>query len=160
MIGSVIPSDDFSAFYATRLQAVITDMNSITKPTNAPIKSEDSEKIAVWGDSNDFPQKVIADVKQDPELPNLLTKKAQLLYSGGLVHGKLVLDDKTGEEKILPLDPKLDLEIRTWRRTANLNRYLFEGAKDLYFFYNVFPEVVLSVDRKKILQLCVQPAEQ
>lgn len=156
---TIINSDDYTAFYVQESKALITtDVANTPRPTTAIIKPEGSELISSWGTDNDFPQQVIKDVRLDPELPNLLDEKARLLYSGGVEHGILSKDDK-GNEIMLPLPPALEKEVMAWRKRSNLNRYILEAAKDLYWFYNVFPEIVLSIDRTQIVQLCVQPAE-
>lgn len=126
--------------------------------TSPKIKDEGSGKMALWGDSNDFPQQVILDVRKDPEIGTLLDKQARLLYSGGLVFGRIkVLDG--GKEVLEAASPEEQKNINTWLRKSNINRYIYEGARDLYWFYNVFPEIVLSNDRNTIAQICVQPAE-
>ena len=157
-MSKVIPADDFSAYYLPSMGAIVTDLKTVPRPITPIIKSEDSDLMALWGPQNDFPQQVIADVRQDPELPNLLDEKARLLYSSGLIYGKLVKGGD-GTETLEPLPDALNKEIEDWLRRTNINRYIYEGAKDLYWFFNVFPEVILSVDRKKIIQLCIQPAE-
>jgi hypothetical protein len=111
-----------------------------------------------WGDNNDFPQKVIEDVRKNPELGTLLDKQANLLYSSGLEWGipKIV----NGVEVLEPLPDATNNEIRTWCRKSNINRYLSEAATDLYWFNNVFPEIVLSLDGNRVAQLCTQAAEE
>jgi hypothetical protein len=151
----VIVSKDYDAFILPGIGAVVTES---APPTSTVFKSEGNEELAVWGTNNDFPQLVIADVRKDPELPNLLDEKARLLYSGGLIFGKLV-KGKDGSESLEPLDEGAAKEINEWLTRANINRYIYEASKDLYWFYNAFPEIILSVDRKKIVSICTQPAE-
>lgn len=153
-----IPADDLSAFYLPKLKALVTETQSVPRTTSALVNSQDSDPMAYWGDNNDFPQLVIKDVRQDAELPNLLDEKARLLYSGGLVWGKLE-KGPDGSEKLLALDTGKEKEIEEWMMRSNINRYVLEAAKDLYWFGNAFPEVVRTVDGSKIIQLCVQAAE-
>lgn len=131
-----------------------TRPNRATTPTEQNITAG---KMAYWGDDNDFPQKVIADLKKDTDLAPLLSKQALLLYSGGLTWG--IPDNTTGEEVLTPLNDADHKMIATWMRRSAINRYLFEASKDLHIFYNAFPELVLQMDRKQIIQLCAQPAE-
>ncbi len=155
-----IPADDFSAYFFPQHNALVTtnDMKTITRPTTAVVKNEGSDEMSPWGPDNDFPQLVIKDVRLDPELPNLLSEKANLLYSGGVECGILDFDDQ-GNTILKPPTGAMAKEVAEWRMRSNLNRYILEAARDLYWFYNVFPELVLSQDRSKIIQLCVQPAE-
>lgn len=155
-----IPASDYSAFIVPSKHALISTPDKFTtRPTSTVVKPEGSDEMAPWGDGNDFPQLVIKDVNQDPELPNLLDLKARLLVSGGLEHGILGTDEN-GDEILNPVPPAIDKEIKEWKRKSNINRYLYESALDLCWFGNSFPEIVLSQDRKKIVQLVAQAAEQ
>ncbi len=161
MRNQLIAADDFSAFIVPGKKMLIStpDSKSITRPTSTVVKPEGADEMAPWGDGNDFPQLVIDDVRQDPELPNLLDKKALFLISGGLEHGILTTDEK-GVETLAPCAPAVDKEIKEWKRKSNINRYLYEAAKDLCWFGNAFPELVLDPTRKKVVQLVAQAAEQ
>lgn len=157
--GKITFADDYSAAYIPKIGAIVTDMSSMPRPTSAVIKTQDSDVMALWGDNNDFPQRVIEDVRQDPELPNLLDEKARLAYAGGLIYGTLVRNPD-GSEYLKPITGSLQKEIDDWMMRSNITSYVYEVLKDLYWFGNAFPEVVLDKERKKIVQLCVQPAEQ
>lgn len=152
-----IADETYTAFLLPGIKAIVT-----TEPpkryTSSPIKEEGSSKMALWGDDNDFPQKVIEDVRKDPEIGTLLDKQARLLYSGGLVYGRIEILEG-GKEVLKAASPEERKMIDDWLRKSNINRYVYEAARDLYWFYNVYPELVLSLDRTKIAQLCVQPAE-
>jgi hypothetical protein len=153
---TVIHNEDFSAHLLPQINAIVT-----TRPqrNSTPlIKETTSSKMAYWGDGNDFPQIVIDDIRKDPEIGTMLDKQARLLYSSGLVYGTIDFKEN-GDEILKPPSPEVRKTIDTWLRKSNINRYIYEGARDLYFFYNVFPEVVRSVDDSKIIQLCIQPAE-
>jgi hypothetical protein len=153
-------SNDYDAVFMPQIGAIATGTGTadVSKPSTAVVKKEDSDEMALWGDGNDFPQLVIADVRKDPELPNLLDEKARLLYSGGLVYGKLV-KGKDGTETLEPYDEATTQKIDDWLLRSNINRYLMEASKDLYWFYNVFPEIIMKNDRSEIAAICVQPAE-
>lgn len=156
----IIHNSDFSASIVetVNVSALVTFEKQPRSLTALP-KDEGSGKIAIWGEENDFPQKVIEDVRKDAELGPLLEKQAVLLYSGGLTWGIPSLNEK-GEEILTPLKDNEHLEILSWMRTSNISRYLFEASVDLFWFFNAFPEIILSLDRKKIVQLCVQQAER
>jgi hypothetical protein len=89
----------------------------------------------------------------------LLDEKARLAYAGGLIYGTLVRN-ADGSETLSPVTGALQKEIDDWMMRSNITSYVYEVLKDLYWFGNAFPEIVLTTDRKKIVQLCVQPAEQ
>lgn len=157
---NIVFNDDYSAAIIPAIGAVVTDVASMPRPTSATIKSTDSDAMALWGDNNDFPQLVINDVRKDAELPNLLDEKARLAYAGGLIYGTLKRNGD-GSEYLEPLtNGSLQKEIDDWIIRSNITAYLYEAFKDLYWFGNAFPEVVRDKELKKIVQLCVQPAEQ
>lgn len=151
-------ADKSVAFFAQVGAVVSTDVKKLTRPNYSIDKIASTRNVMYWGDGNDFPQQVIADVRKDPEIGTLLNKQASLLYSGGVswgipkkVNGKLVYED-------LPeSDDKL---VRQWWRRTNGDKYIAETAKDLYWFYNAFTEIVLDGSGKNIIQLCAQAAEE
>lgn len=159
-MNSVIANEDYSAHIlkGAGAAAIVTEKAAPRVTSAAVIDDSSAGKMALWGEGNDFPQTVIADVRKDPEIGTLLDKEARLLYSGGLVYGTLDFNDK-GEEIIKPLQPAERKRVSDWLVKSNIKRYLLEAAKDLYWFYNAFPEVILNVGRTEIIQLCVQPAE-
>lgn len=154
----IVVSEMYDVFYLPQVGAIVDLAPGVSKPTTSVVKQQGSDAMAFWGDNNDFPQLVIKDVRRDPELPNLLDEKARLLYSGGLVWGQLVVGDD-GKETIKPYDSNITKTISDWLVRANIGRYLYEAAKDLYWFYNAFPEIVLTKDRSKIVSITAQPAE-
>jgi hypothetical protein len=145
--------------YNISAAAQLDELTKVPKPVKVIARETSANPVAIWGDDNNFPRNVIDDVRKDPEIGTLLDKQAKLLYSGGIMWGKLTLNEK-GQETLQPLDDATNLKIRTWMRKSNINRYLLESAKDLYWFYNIFPELTLSLDRTEIVQLSVWAAEQ
>lgn len=140
-----------------KTSAIITFESEKKATTAVPVKDNNS-KMAFWGTDNDFPQRVIIDVRKDHELGPLLNKKAQLIHAGGITWGIPTQNDKN-EEILLPLPKNEHEEVATWMSKSNINRYLMEISKDVTWFFTAFPELVLQVDRKKIIQICAQPAE-
>jgi hypothetical protein len=147
------------ATFGITSSAIISTEVKPARPTGTITKDDKGKKLLNWGEDNDFPQQVIADVRKNPELGNLLDKQANLLYSAGLEWG-ILEKDKNGIEKLTPADIALDKSIKDWCKKTSINRYLLEASKDLYWFNNVFVEIILSNDRKKIAQICTQAAEE
>lgn len=159
---NILHDTDTNVYFIQELNAVVTSGTS-PKDVNKPIatiqKQEGTELFSPWGEDNDFPQKVIADVNADTQIGALLDKQARLLYAGGIVYGTLEYGNNN-QEILKPLTGN-DLEmVKLFMRRSNINRYLMEAATDLYWFYNVFPEIVLSADRTEVVQICVQAAEE
>jgi hypothetical protein len=147
-----------ATFGITRSALVSADVKTVGRPAYTVDKLTVGKKLLLWGENNDFPQLVIADVRKNPELGTLLDKQANLLYSSGLEWGipKMV----NGVEVLEPLPEKMDADVRDWCKKTNISRYCSEAGTDLYWFNNVFPEIILSKDRSRVAQICTQAAEE
>lgn len=144
-------------FTSEKVSAII-DFGNVAKSTSPVIKEYlyTDEELAWWGDANDFPQQVIKDVQKDTEIGPLLERGAELLYGGGLTWGIPSLEDRN---KLIPLPEAEDNEVFEWCEKSNINRYLIEAATDMRYFSNVFVEIVTTLDKTKVAQICVQAAE-
>jgi len=163
-MSGIISDPENGTFYVQEFSAAIstgkgTSMKDVVKPTTTVVKAEGTEVFSPWGEDNDFPQKVIADVQAVPAIGPLLDTQARLLYSGGLAWGRIEYG-ADGQEKMVPLEDSKNKVIKEFMRRTNIGLYLIEAATDLYWFKNVFPELILSKDRSEILQICTQAAEE
>jgi len=111
--------------------------------------------VAFWGTDNLFPQRVMEDVEKDSIIGPTLNKKIKALYGGGLVYGINKIDPDTGVETFIR---QRNPEIEAFLKRSNIKRYLLEAITDFYYFYNVFPELLLTADRTKIAAINVQEA--
>lgn len=109
-----------------------------------------------WGEGNDFPQRLIELYSKDPIIPQTLGKMAAMLVARGVMAVEETLDEK-GDEKDLPV---LDTQIRQFLNTADFKRYLRQAAADAVWFFNAWPELILSKDRKQVVQLHSLSAEE
>jgi hypothetical protein len=114
-----------------------------------------TDKIAAWGIDNLFPQKVLKECEVDTIVPTTLRFMARALYGGGLSVGKVTGYKPDGSEIFEPIkyQPWID-----FARRSNINRYFIEACNDFYWFYNVFPELILTKDRSEIYSLNCQEA--
>jgi hypothetical protein len=157
----LIVNDDYSAFYLKEEEILVTTKASASgknnpTPTTPEVKTtfnNSTDKIAKWGDDNLFPQTVVTE-SEGTFIPTVLDWKARALYSAGPEYGYTIAKEN-GEEVFVPV--KLP-EVEDFFKKTNIKRYFIEACSDFYWFYNVFPEVVLSRDRKKIVALSVQEA--
>ena len=140
--------------YMPALMAVVSGLPSRVSssspggpsPTNPIIRRElmpGDDNIAFWGDANDFPQQVIQRYNKNPLIPETLDKKAAMWLGGGL------MACENEEATTMVNDP----EIRAFMTSIATKRYQREQAKDFAWFANGFPEVILTRDRSKIVQL-------
>lgn len=115
-------------------------------PTTPVIRRElmpGDDNITFWGDGNDFPQQVIRRYVKNPLIPETLEKKAAMWLGGGL------MACENEEATTMVNDP----EIRAFMTSISTKRYQREQAKDFAWFANGFPEMILSKNRDKIVQL-------
>lgn len=136
------------------MMAVVSGLPSTTSmqtgqraaPTNPVIRRElmpGDDRIAFWGDGNDFPQQVIQRYNKNPLIPETLDKKAAMWLGGGLMACE--------NEEATTMVP--DPEIRAFMTSISTKRYQREQAKDFAWLANGFPEMILSKNREKIVQL-------
>lgn len=157
----IIVNDDYSAFYLKDEEILVTTKSaaagkSIPTPTTPEVKTthnNSTDKIAKWGDDNLFPQTVVKE-SEETFIPTVLDWKARALYSGGIEYGFTTIKEN-GEEVFFP--QKLPL-VEDFLFKSNIKKYLLEACTDFYWFYNVFPEIIVSRDRKTITGITVQEA--
>lgn len=123
--------------------------------TPVPKDENTSEKVAYWGDENDFPQKVIEDAELSTELPALLDWKARVLQGRRVLPFIENYDDESGDFKYTFVD---DEEIREFLNQLTTKRYFREAATDFKWFWNVFPELIKSESGDKIVQIVAADA--
>lgn len=157
-------SEDGSLAYGKKTNGVFkipsrkSDLKTIKESKKSSIKDEDvsysSDEIAYWGDGNDFPQLVYKDIKENTILGSALDFKARAMCSE-FMYGKVEYDE-LGKEKFTPV---VDPTVQEWiKKTRMLTTYLFPACQDFSHFSAVFPEIVLSQDRKSIVNISRQKA--
>jgi hypothetical protein len=111
--------------------------------------------IAPWGDDNDFPNRVIDICKLNSVIPSAINLKAKKLYGQGVIPIRVLETDDEGNETI---EIVKDTEVVDWLRFNNINRYMVEATRDLYWFFNTFPELHLNPARNKITRIHLNQA--
>ncbi|GAB4042197.1 hypothetical protein [Spirosoma litoris] len=110
--------------------------------------------IMPWGEDNNFPQTIIDLYNQDPIIPKTLGNQAAMLMGRGIMPVQQTLGPD-GKEINTPIN---DPEIWAFLRSPGVRQYLRQGSSDLLWFFNVFPEFILSKNRKQIVQLTAKQA--
>lgn len=139
-----------SRAFLTQNSALITNLNANFENSKKPHQSIDpdkqtTEKVALWGDDNLYPQWVMDQTKDVTLVRPILAWKAEALYGGGLSYGLERYEN--GKEIIEPL---IDPEIEDWCENSNIDQYLLEAPANYYHFYNIFPGMVQSLDGSRI----------
>jgi hypothetical protein len=158
-------SDDLSvAYIQNRGVTIETGISAAMKkgpdaPAKKPKVSEDTDldksgNIAFWGESNTFPQDVVAGAEKDPFIYPLISRKTRMLYGRGVEVGIKDYDDNgkaiflRGEMVKPLLDP-----VHAFHRTAGVNQYLIQTINDFYWFHNMFPQLIMNNGHNKIVNL-------
>jgi hypothetical protein len=123
-------------------------------PILTDLRSTSRNGIMPWGEDNAFPQEVISLYSQDPIIPRTLGNQAAMLRGRGIMPVIQTLDEE-GKEKNVPVN---DPEIWAFLRSPGTQQYLRQGANDMLWFFNAFPELVVSKNRQKIVQMVGQQA--
>jgi hypothetical protein len=113
--------------------------------------------VAPWGSNNLYPQDRAKMIERDTELPTLLDWKARTLQGSGLMCFEVVGHDDHGNEIHRPAANKVP-EASAFLRSRNTQRWLREASVDLNWFFNTYPELILSRDRSKIVHIGHQEA--
>lgn len=107
--------------------------------------------IAPWGEDNRFPQNIAAQLDYCGVPKPLLRFKAQAVWGGGLVWGKVteIKDDGTEVFKIAQPGDYPDVD-KFMSANRDMTRFYAEFTNDFVYYENCFPESVLSNDGKTI----------
>lgn len=112
--------------------------------------------IYPWGESNTLPNEIIKDARKNTIIPSTLAWKAEALYGSGVGFG---FKEYRGDKEVLvPAEDKFP-EIRNFLESRKLRRYIRQSSKAYYWFKNIFPEFVLSRDRRHIVSIASQRPE-
>lgn len=115
-------------------------------------------KVASWGTNNLYPQDRVALIEKDTELPQFLDFKARMLAGERLAVFKLEGYDAEGNEILGSATGPLAMEAIAFVTARNTKKYLSEAAIDFHYFFNVFPELIVSRDRSRITGIFKQEA--
>lgn len=153
----VIVSDDASVAYSKPYSAVIVTKKGHTSPPISDTNSRAQGDIYPWGSDNQLPQRIIKDSRVNTIIPSTLAWKAEVLYGGGIQFGYMQF--KGNQEVLVPANPADHPEVAAFVFNRSTRRYLRQSSKAYYWFKNIFPELILSKDRKKFTSIASQRPE-
>ncbi|MDB4919845.1 hypothetical protein [Mucilaginibacter sp.] len=131
-VGKVTPASNTPAVQAS--EPVLFDFKSV-------------DNLAYWGDSNMFPQEIIALAEKNTELPALLDWKARAAQGSEILPYQRIWNKDT---KAWEDEPILDADILGFFLNENTKKYFREAYTDFYWFWNVFPDLIKNVEGDKI----------
>ena len=120
----------------------------IFNTADTPVVVE-GKKVAPWGRDNDLPARVLEKIgANDIVSPNLLYN-IQVGYAQGIKPMMRVVD----EEGAVRYIECTTAEVLDFFEDNDTDGYFLEQLSDMMAFFNVFPEIILSADGKKITGL-------
>jgi hypothetical protein len=133
---------------AKALLAIRPSREYFTDPTE--IKKIGNYEIVPWGNDNNLPANVIEKIEKSEVISANLEFNVNVGYGTGIKPMRRVIENNklVGYEDLYD-----DEEILNFCEDNDLNGYFLEQLTDLKTFYNVFPEIILSQDLKKIVSL-------
>lgn len=141
-----------ASLFVTDETSVVTRLTSITPVVQV---LQQAGIVASWGPNNDHPQRVADDKRRVTLIAAVINKKSDMLVNGNIRYGKVVIDQDTGFERMIPVR---DPEVEQFLRASNVRRYLRESTRNWYTYYNVFVELVMNKAGNKIARLgCQDP---
>ncbi|MGI4870441.1 MAG: hypothetical protein ACRYFX_04595 [Janthinobacterium lividum] len=155
MEAEIIELPGFDAAYVPALSLVASITKDMPRAPAAPAVKvtgdvAEAGKFAKWGTDNKLPFTLLDAVNANAVLKQAIYWKSNAVISGGLAYGNIVIDPTTGRES---LQRVIDPLVESFLRKSNVLRYLREASLEFYKFWNVWPELVLSNDRKSIASI-------
>ncbi|NQU54158.1 MAG: hypothetical protein HQ522_16645 [Bacteroidetes bacterium] len=133
---------------AKALLAIKPSRDIFKDPTE--IKTIGNYEIVPWGEDNNTPANVIEKLEKSEVVSANLEFNVLVGYGTGIKPMRRIIEDGKlqGYQEVFDNE-----EILNFFEDNDLSGYLLEQMTDLKTFYNIFPEIILSNDKKKIVTL-------
>jgi hypothetical protein len=112
--------------------------------------------VAPWGEDNRFPQNIVNSLESCGVAVSTLKWKADTLWGGGLVYGKVVDIDSQGNEVFQVAKKGEFKEADIFWKNNRIPRYFAEKLMDWVYFANTFEELILNDSKNKIVGIIHQ----
>lgn len=121
--------------------------------TKAEVTQADSNPYAKWGDNNDKPNLILAEIEKNEVVYRANEFNKATHIGKGLTYFKPVIEN--GQRRIEFL---IDQEIEDWMEANNIQYVMKHLVEQYENVGNTFPELILSKDRRKIARLLSKDA--
>lgn len=141
--------------YLPEAKALISTVPTIDKfkEPDTTINVGKYKNIVPWGDENDMPQQVIANIEKCEVVGANLQFNIMAGYGQGIKpFRKKKTESNTEFEEIT------EGEIFDFFQDNDIDQFFLESLTDMNTFFNVFPEIILNKDRSKIVSLRAKEA--
>lgn len=150
MSSLIFPTKDFAMMPGAKTVVSLGEAPA-AQPTQPIVKDNlvvSALDIVPWGAANDFPQQILERARKSTILPTALNWKANLISKKVLPYQ--VDEDDEGKEVLVKVN---DPEILEFLSNRHFKRYVRESSNDIFWFLNIFPELILSKNRQKITHI-------
>lgn len=139
-----------NAFYISERNMLVTPKASAmpgAKPTMGVVdRGYNTQDVIFWGIDNNFPKMVREQAYKNPIIPRAIMFHANMVAGATILPVMKDFDDDGKPIHKLVRDP----EIWEYLDSVHHRRYMLESASDLYWFQNIFPDIIISKDRKSL----------
>lgn len=122
---------------------------------NAPDNIDEKKDYYPWGDDNNFPNNVIAEISDNPIINTNLHFRSCHIYAGKLQYGVVRGYERVGNEYVEIFEPLIVPAIEDWVGINNIPAYYFELLKDLLHWWHGAPVATLNKNRNFISRIGV-----
>ncbi|MDR0754508.1 MAG: hypothetical protein LBF04_03880 [Prevotellaceae bacterium] len=126
------------------------------QPSNSIFEDRDLQpaiigkyKVAKWGEDNDLPQQIRAKAEASEVVSSNLLFNTQVAYGLGPKPMRRIIENN----KVVGYEELLDGEEAEFFEDNDIGLFMLEQLTDMNYFFNAFPEIILSLDRRKIVSL-------
>lgn len=125
------------------------DKESAAKPAIAKPNESITTKWSPWGDSNLFPQEVLADLEKNSVALRALEKRKNVHFGRGII--AYVLDDDGNQQSVIDFKSKAyNKEIADFFRINQVNLQQIDTIGSLEIFANAWQEMITNKEGTKI----------
>lgn len=145
-----LPNSQSAVYFSIANSAAGTFQSN--KGTALPVKAlQNVLKVAYWGEDNRFPQNIEQQMAYCGVGKAALNWKANALWGNGIIPGKIVGFEDGGEKEVFePLDTSKYKIVYNFLNSRSIFRFFLEYNQDWTWYFNNFPELILSKDGKTI----------
>lgn len=120
--------------------------------TAVPVtKMQNLLNVAYWGEDNRFPQNIEQQMAYCGIGKSALDWKARALWGAGIIPGKVLGYEDEGKKEIFePLNRDKYKAVYSFIEARSFFRWAIEYLQDWVWYFNCFPEMILSKDGKTI----------
>jgi hypothetical protein len=126
------------------------------EPSRSVFEDEDLQpvsigryKVAPWGEDNDLPNQVRARAEANEVVSSNLLFNTSVGYGLGPKPMRRIVENG----KIVGYEELLEGAEAEFFEDNDIGLYMLEQLTDMNYFFNAFPEIILSMDRRKIVSL-------